>query len=220
MSSPRSNPRTGPQQRPKRDPQPIIYSICIPRVFKNISEKRIRAIMYSLKFGFVERVDMVAKTNQKGDEFWRVFVHFSSWNGGNDSAMQVQAKLDSGDQVKIVYDSPWYWMISKSKTERPEQRRTRPAPFIDFGHTAEPTLPVTEDFPAFVRQPRTPPVRSQSRDYCPPCPDFLPHTPPPAQSWSESVAPRASRSPSPEPAMPQRSLTSAPGNGDYQEELN
>ncbi len=205
-----------PQQRPRgarppRDPQPIIYSICIPRVFKNISEKRIRAIMYSLKFGFVERVDMVSKKNQKGEEFSRVFVHFSSWNERSDPAMQVRAKLDDGLQVKIVYDSPWYWMISKSKTERPEQRRTRPAPFIDFGHTAEATPPDTKDFPPFVRKPRTPPVYPQSPDYCPPSPDYLPHTPPP----------RASRSPSPEPAaMPQRELTSAPGDDDYQEELN
>ena len=70
-------------QRPARDPKPIIYSLCIPRVFKNISEKRIRAIFYSLKLGFVERVDMVAKTSDKGDEFWRVFVHFSDWNEKN-----------------------------------------------------------------------------------------------------------------------------------------
>jgi hypothetical protein len=142
MSTPRSNTRT--RTGPPREPQPIIYSICIPRVFKNIGEKRIRAIMYSLKFGFVERVDMVAKKNEKGEEFSRVFVHFSSWNERSDSAMQVRAKLDSGTrevptQVKIVYDAPWYWMISKSKTERPEQRQVRggrPAPFIDFGHTA------------------------------------------------------------------------------------
>lgn len=212
MSTPRSNPRSGPQHRPRgdrpaREPQPIIYSICIPRVFKNISEKRIRAIMYSLKFGFVERVDMVAKKNQKGEEFSRVFVHFSSWNERSDPAMQVRAKLDSGDQVKIVYDSPWYWMISKSKTERPEQRQVRggrPAPFIDFGHTAESTSPSPNPVP-------------QSPDYRPPSPDYLPHTPPPAQSWSDHAAPR---SPSPEPAMPQRSMTSAPGDEDYQEELN
>lgn len=128
--------------RPQRESKPIIYSICIPRVFKNITEKRIRAIMYSLKFGFVERVDMVTKKNEKGEEFSRVFVHFSSWNEHSKSAMQVKAKLDADLQVKIVYDSPWYWMISKSKTQRPEQRRTRPAPFIDFDHAAvEPTSP-------------------------------------------------------------------------------
>ena len=123
------------QQRPARAPQPIIYSICIPRVFKNISEKRIRAILYSLKFGFVERVDMVAKTNKKGDEFWRVFVHFSSWNERNHNAMQVKAKLDNNEQIKVVYDNPWFWMISKSHSAPPEQRSSgRPKPFIDFSH--------------------------------------------------------------------------------------
>ena len=195
-SSSNSNPRSGAQQRPRgdrppREPQPIIYSICIPRVFKNISEKRIRAIMYSLKFGFVERVDMVSKKNQKGEEFSRVFVHFSSWNERSDPAMQVRAKLDSGDQVKIVYDTPWYWMVSKSKTERPEQRRTRPAPFIDFGHTAETKSPSPNPAP-------------QSPAYCPRSPDFPP--------------PRASRSPSPEPAvMPKRELTTTIGDSDYKE---
>jgi hypothetical protein len=146
--------------------------------------------MYSLKFGFVERVDMVSKKNQKGEEFSRVFVHFSSWNERSDPAMQVRAKLDDGLQVKIVYDSPWYWMISKSKTERPEQRRTRPAPFIDFGHTAESKSPSPNPAP-------------QSPAYCPPSPDYLPHSP---------------RSPSPEPAaMPKRSLTTTIGDSDYKE---
>lgn len=123
------------QQRPARAPQPIIYSICIPRVFKNISEKRIRAVFYSLKFGFVERVDMVSKTNKKGDEFWRVFVHFSSWNEQSGPAHHVKEMLDSGEQVPIIYDDPWYWMISKSHSAPPEQRSSgRPKPFIDFSH--------------------------------------------------------------------------------------
>ena len=188
---------TPPNQRPARDAQPIIYSICIPRVFKNIGEKRIRAILYSLKFGFVERVDMVAKTNKNGEEFWRVFVHFSSWNERSRDAMQVKAKLDSDQHVKIVYDSPWYWMISKSKVPRPEQRTQRggrPTPFIDFGHMA--TAVVT----GFVSE--SPPPVSQS-------PDYMPHTPPPAEqsvpmspsNWpglgNSSSAPM--RSPSPEP---------------------
>ena len=123
-------------QRPARDPKPIIYSLCIPRVFKNISEKRIRAIFYSLKLGFVERVDMVAKTSDKGDEFWRVFVHFSDWNEKNTTAVQMRQKLDAGEKIKIVYDSPWFWLISKSNSAPHQQRRQsgRPAPFIDFNH--------------------------------------------------------------------------------------
>lgn len=156
------------QQRPQRDPKPIIYSLCIPRVFKNISEKRIRAIFYSLKLGFVERVDMVAKTSEKGDDFWRVFVHFSDWNEKNTTAVQMREKLDAGEKTKIVYDSPWFWLISKSNStpRQPRHQSGRPAPFIDFNHTPaqratspeprspEPTSPPYT--PSLAAGPRTP----------------------------------------------------------------
>ena len=165
------------QQRPQRDPKPIIYSLCIPRVFKNITEKRIRAIFYSLKLGFVERVDMVAKTSEKGDEFWRVFVHFSDWNEKNSTAVQMREKLDAGEKTKIVYDSPWFWLISKSNaTPRlPRQPHVsgRPAPFIDFNHT--------------------PAQRASSPEPHSPQPTSPPYTP------SLAAGPRT---PSPEPRSP------------------
>ena len=183
------------QQRPRREAQPIIYSLCIPRVFKNITEKRVRAIFYSLKLGFVERVDMVAKTSPKGEEFWRVFIHFSNWNERNSTAVQMREKLDAGEKIKIVYDDPWFWLISKSSAPRPEQyerQSKRPAPFIDFGHTA----PAPAQSPGYTPTDRGTP-RSPS-----PSPDYGP------------------RSPSPEPTMPQRENTVAMGDPDYQEELN
>lgn len=209
--------RSARTDRPPRTSQPIVFSICVPRVFKNISEKRVRAIFYSLKLGFVERVDMVSKTNAKGEEFSRVFVHFSDWNDRNHDAVEIRRKLEAGDKVKIVYDNPWFWMISQSTAPRPEQydqnrtRAGRPKPFIDFSHDApaEPSVPQT-DFPPTVRPPRAMPVRSPSPTYTPtdrgtprsPSPDYSPH------------------SPSPEPTMPQRENTVAVGDPDYQEELN
>ena len=199
MSATNSSPQQQQQQqqRPRREAQPIIYSLCIPRVFKNITDKRIRAIFYSLKLGFVERVDMVAKTSPKGDDFWRVFIHFSNWNERNPSAMQMREKLDSGDRVKIVYDEPWFWLISKSSAPRPEQyerRSNRPSPFIDFGHTAPAAAAAPPQSPTYTPTDRGTP-RSPSPNYSP-------------------------RSPSPEPTMPQRENTVAMGDTDYQEELN
>ena len=210
--------------RTDRTPQPIIFSICVPRVFKNISEKRIRAIFYSLKLGFVERVDMVSKTNSKGDEFSRVFVHFSNWNERNHDAVQIRRKLEAGEKVKIVYDNPWFWMISQSTAPRPEQKNSRPKPFIDFTHNsaAEPSV-APGDFPPTVRQPRPMPVRSQSPSYTPT--EKVPTSP---SAWPTLSAPRSPdygptspdyspRSPSPAPAMPQRELTTTVGAPDYQQ---
>ena len=129
-----------------RDERPIVYSIVIPRVFKNIGEKRIRAIIYKLNFGFLQRVDIVPK---RGKEFNVVFLHFSQWNT-TATANAIRSRLDEGQQVKIVYEDPWYWLIKKSEATRPEERpKKRPVPFIDFYHkptaTAEPKTTATAE---------------------------------------------------------------------------
>ena len=142
----RKQQETGPGK--PRDDRPIVYSIVIPRVFKNIGEKRIRAIIYKLDFGFLQRVDIVPK---QGKNFNVVFLHFSQWNT-SPTANAIRTRLDSGENVKIVYENPWFWLIKKSEATRPEDRPKkpqRPAPFIDFYHkpkpkpTAEPTATAT-----------------------------------------------------------------------------
>ena len=54
--------------------------LCIPRVYANISESRIRKIFDDLDMGTLDRIDMVSKTSDKGEKFNRVFVHFRRWN--------------------------------------------------------------------------------------------------------------------------------------------
>ena len=114
-------------------------SICIPRVFKNITEARVRAILAKLDLGDIERVDMVQRTNEKGEEFQRVFIHFKEWfsenvNGDeNTRAIEVRQRLLNGIEVKVVYDEPWFWKLSASKVPRPEDRKQhprRPAPSL------------------------------------------------------------------------------------------
>ncbi len=103
-------------------------SICIPRVFSNITWTRVKSVFEELGLGEVDRVDMVKKENEKGESFKRVFVHFKCW-ASTPEANQCRQKLISGDQVKIVYDEPWFWKISASKVERPEhntQKRAEP----------------------------------------------------------------------------------------------
>ena len=116
-------------------------SICIPRVFPNITWQRVKGIFEELGLGTVDRVDMVNKTNDKGQKYKRVFVHFKHWNR-DETAQQVREKLLSGDQVKIVYDEPWFWKIAMSTAPRPEfekkttekttgGRRERKAPRVE-----------------------------------------------------------------------------------------
>jgi hypothetical protein len=102
-----------------------VPTICIPRVFSNINENRIRKVFDDLKMGAIERVDIVSKTTEKGEKFNRVFVHFKKWNTeGN--AQIARERLLNGKDIKIVYDDPWFWKVSAYRQpDREQQPRHR-----------------------------------------------------------------------------------------------
>lgn len=111
-------------------------SICIPRVFPNITDRRIFAIFRELRVGFVEKIDMVERTGKDGKDYNMVFVHFRNWFTNDEMAMEMRDRLLNGDQVKIVYDEPWFWKIHayvpKKQRQTQERQGRRPAPFVDF----------------------------------------------------------------------------------------
>ena len=133
-----------------------IPSLCIPRVFKNIGEARIRRVFDDLKLGDIERIDIIPRRAENGDEFSRVFVHFRRWND-NSNANEARARLVNGKDIKVIYDDPWFWKISAYRAPEPrhqqDQRRqdTRPIAKIAF----------EDDEPRRPRQQETRPPRQQ-----------------------------------------------------------
>lgn len=93
-------------------------SICIPRVFANIGWRRIKQIFIALNWGYVERVDVIPS---KGVN--RAFVHFAP---GRFTQSRVLEALCAGDSIKIEYDTPWYWMISLSRSAKPDEAPSAP----------------------------------------------------------------------------------------------
>jgi len=89
-------------------------SICIPRVFNNISEKKIRQVFDELNLGKIIRIDIKERTNEKGEVFNRVYIHFEKWFW-NEYAQVVRKKVILGNEIKIIYDNPWFWKVSASK---------------------------------------------------------------------------------------------------------
>ena len=126
-------------------------SMCIPRVFKNVTRDRIGAVFRDLDLGIIDRIDMVSRENEKGDKFQRVFVHFKKWFR-NENADRARAMLIQGKEIKVIYDDPWFWKISanKSKPSNPEQKRK---PQISFD--SSPRRPRTH---AHVHDHRTPSI--------------------------------------------------------------
>ncbi len=91
-------------------------SLCIPRVFNNITHKRVKQHMIEANLGFVERVDLI----HMGD-FKRAFVHFApnKWNMRDTEARNALTALQSGKKIRIEYESPWFWLVGISGAVRP-----------------------------------------------------------------------------------------------------
>ena len=106
-------------------------SICIPRVFNNIGWRRIKQTFIDLRWGFIERVDVIPC-----GKFKRAFVHFApgKWNMRDSEAATALTSLQNGDEVKVLYDEPWFWKISISGSEMPKEapKPTR-RPKVTFG---------------------------------------------------------------------------------------
>lgn len=117
-----------------------VPSLCIPRVFTNWTESRIRRIFDDLSMGEILRIDVISKTTEKGEKFNRVFVHFKRWFS-NQNADMARERLLNGKEIKIVYDDPWFWKVSAyretKKNDYPD-RDERPRASIQFDDDRRP----------------------------------------------------------------------------------
>lgn len=133
-------------------------SLCIPRVFYNISWKRIKGHMIDANLGFVERVDVVPVA---GKDFKRAFVHFAAgkWNMRDPTARAALKALQEGNKIKLEYEAPWYWLVGISgavrpaEAPKPKQRKTR----IDITTTSKPAAKASYDLSAQQDEELAPP---------------------------------------------------------------
>ena len=120
----------------------VTPSLCIPRTHANIRKERIFAVIRSLGLGWIGRIDVVEKKDEKtGTPFIRVFIHFTKWFQ-NAQTRQFLEHLETQKSANIVYDEPWFWKVTKSFVPAPmphhqqqqqQQQPSRfPKPRIDF----------------------------------------------------------------------------------------
>ena len=109
-------------------------SICIPRTLNNMSWYFVKQTIEKITGpGTVERVDIVpARDNSP---FCKIFIHMRYWpNSG--AGYEFRERLVEGENVTIVYDSPWFWKCSASRIPKPEKRRPQNEPYIDFSRSS------------------------------------------------------------------------------------
>ena len=83
-----------------------IKTLIIPRVFVKINQTQIRETLESLNLGIIERIDV-----KKGDKFNLVFIHYREWFNNENAALAIE-RLSKGQEIKVIYESPWFWKIS------------------------------------------------------------------------------------------------------------
>ena len=114
-------------------------SLCIPRVFDNITENRVADVFNQLNLGKLSRIDIVQRKNERGDTYKRVFIHFDYWFNTLD-ATAAKCKILDGKELKIVYDGPWFWKVSLSKYNSVPHPAATFKPHIEWADT-EPFMP-------------------------------------------------------------------------------
>ena len=154
----------GQQQQQQQQQEFVGPTLCILRTHKNIRQERIFAVFRQLNLGWIGKIDMVPKKNveknpdgtENTKEFVRVFIHFTKWFTNNRQTQQVLERLDSEGFVKIVYDEPWFWKVTKyvPREHKPVPQSRYPKPRIDFTATATaapvPPVPAPQIVPVQV----------------------------------------------------------------------
>ena len=90
-------------------------SLCIPRVFPNITEKRIRAVFREIGIPDIHHIDFVKISDSNGKPFHRIFIHFSQWPllpqflDLRRSLILNAGRKNQQSFFTILYDDPWYW---------------------------------------------------------------------------------------------------------------
>lgn len=138
-------------------------SMCIPRTFVNITRSHVYKTINDLNLGVIDHIDMVRRKNEKGEDFQRVFIHFSKWHS-NSVADRARTLLLSGKEVKVIYDDPWFWKISANRSsERTSQKGAKPVYTNTNAITTTETTPLSSSplrrtYAQMASAPRPPPT--------------------------------------------------------------
>jgi hypothetical protein len=140
-----------------------VPSMCIPRTFVNITRSHVYKTINDLNLGVIDHIDMVRRKNEKGEDFQRVFIHFSKWHS-NSVADRARTLLLSGKEVKVIYEDPWFWKISANRSpERALHKGAKPVYTNTTTNTPTETTPLSSSparrtYAQMVSAPRPPPT--------------------------------------------------------------
>jgi hypothetical protein len=93
----------------------MVKCLCIPKVNGDTTESQIRKIFNDLQLGIIGRVEVISKTNERGEKSKRAFIYFNQWFD-SENAATARERFALGKDIKVMYNEPWFWKVSTSTT--------------------------------------------------------------------------------------------------------
>ena len=91
-------------------------SIFVPRIFKSVRQRKIRDVFTALQLGDIETIDL-----HLGKDFQRAYIYFKQWYP-TPEAEAIKARFLEGEEIKIIYDDPWFWKCKLNLNKKTASR--------------------------------------------------------------------------------------------------
>ena len=98
-----------------------VPSLYIPRVFQNIPDEYILNTIMAVGLGTISHID--SSGIQDNPKFKGVRIHFIAWNLSNENARRARDRLLRNEEIKVMYDDPWFWKIRPTRPAQQHQGR-------------------------------------------------------------------------------------------------
>ena len=96
-------------------------SLFVPRIFKSVRERKVHNVFAALQLGDIETIDL-----HLGKDFQRAYIYFKQWYP-TPEAEAIKARFLEGEEIKIIYDDPWFW---KCKLNLNKKTASRKYPYV------------------------------------------------------------------------------------------
>jgi hypothetical protein len=90
--------------------------LCIPRMDAGIQKELITSIFKKMNIGNIDSI--YESQSQHMPQYKRVLIYIK-WNYGSPVVQQIMTHLENNQNIKIVYDMPWYWICVKYVKPKP-----------------------------------------------------------------------------------------------------
>jgi hypothetical protein len=115
-------------------------SLFVPHVYSNFTSAMVTEVFNGLHIGEVKSVDLIPKMGSDSKRYNAAYIHFTSWHDTKVAHDFQKRLLDPKQEVKVMYDHPWYWIVLENKGKKHMSGERKQTINIDSFNTPEKTV--------------------------------------------------------------------------------